>query len=106
MDGNKLKKIDIINNIYNNAELKVEKQQVQEIVDKFLMEVKNSLINGDVIELRGFGTFSPKLKNEKKGARNVVTGEFITVEPHYTAAFKPGLELKEGMRKLDVKDNE
>lgn len=106
MESGKIKKIDLINNIYNKSEKGVEKQFIQDVVDQFLMELKASLIEGNTIELRGFGTFEPKLKNEKKGARNLVTGEIVTVEPHYVAAFKPGQELKEQMKNLKVGENE
>ena len=106
MKSQKLKKIDIVNLINENNNISVEKQQIQSVIDSFLEQIKNALINGNSIELRGFGTFEPKLKNEKKVARNLVTGEVVTVKPHFAAAFKPGKELKEEMKKLEIYDNE
>ena len=106
MESQKLKKIDVVNKINEKGIPDIDKQQIQIIIDSFLSEIKESLIQGKSIELRGFGTFEPKLKKEKKGARNVVTGEFVTVQPHFVATFKPGRELKQNMWKLDIENNE
>lgn len=88
----KITKYDLVDAIYENT--KCEKHVVQQIVDCFLKEVKNSLIEGSTIELRGFGTFEPRLRKGRQVARNPKTGEKISVEPHYVAAFRSGQELK------------
>lgn len=94
----KITKNDLIDSIYKNNEF--ERQDISAIIDKFLIEVKKSLENGDTIELRGFGTFEPRLRKGRKVARNPKTGEQLSVEPHYVAAFRAGQSLKENLWKL------
>jgi integration host factor subunit beta len=72
----------------------VEKKVIQNVIESFLDEIKDSLKNKSTIELRGFGTFELRLRKEKKAARNPKTGEIVTVKPHYVAAFRSGQELK------------
>ncbi|MBR5646031.1 MAG: integration host factor subunit beta [Treponema sp.] len=91
-------KNDLIDSIYRKNSY--ERQEILAIVDEFLMEVKGCLEQGDTIELRGFGTFEPRLRNGRKIARNPKTGETLSVKPHYVAAFRAGQVLKEKLWKL------
>lgn len=98
----KITKLDLVNSIYKNTSY--EKQEIQNIVDSFLQEVKNSLQNGSSIELRGFGTFETRLRKGKACARNPKTGETLSVEPHCVAAFRSGAELKKNLWNLEKSD--
>ena len=72
-------KNDIVDSIYKSTD--VEKQIIQEVLDNFLLQLKSSLENGATIELRGFGTFEPRLRKGRSVARNPKTGETIMIEP-------------------------
>ena len=62
-------------------------------VDSLLKAMKEALLRGERIELRGFGGFV--VKNRKTGpGRNPRTGEVVPIQPGKTVRFKPGLELK------------
>ncbi len=98
--NNKITKNNIVDSIYKSTD--VEKQVIQEILDQFLLQLKTSLENGATIELRGFGTFEPRLRKGRSVARNPKTGEILSVEPHYIAAFRPGQELKEKLWNLKI----
>ena len=100
----KVTKTGIVDKIYENE--KYERQDVLYIVDAFLEELKTSLVNGSSVELRGFGTFEPRLRKGKKSARNPKTGETIAVEPHYVAAFRAGRELKDSLWDLKKSKND
>ncbi|MCR4953862.1 MAG: integration host factor subunit beta [Treponema sp.] len=102
MPENKKTKADIIEEIYKNTDL--ERQTINSVIEAFLNEVKNSLEEGAVIEFRGFGTFEPRLRKGRKVARNPRTGEIVSVEPHYVAAFRAGQELKKNLWNLPVKN--
>ncbi|HAH60688.1 MAG TPA: integration host factor subunit beta [Treponema sp.] len=91
----KITKYDLVESIYQNT--KCEKRIVQQVVENFLEEVKKSLENGSTIELRGFGTFEPRLRKGRISARNPKTGEKLSVNPHYVAAFRSGQELKKAL---------
>lgn len=94
----KVKKIDLVNSIYEKTGL--EKQIIQDVVDDFLVELRDALEKGNTIELRGFGTFEPRLRKGRNVARNPKTGELCSVAPHYVAAFRAGRELRENMYNL------
>ena len=94
----KATKNDLIDGIYKSS--KLEKQDILNVVDLFLEEVKKSLESGATIELRGFGTFEPRLRKGKSCARNPKTGETLSVKPHYVAAFRAGQELKQKLWEL------
>ena len=81
-----------------------EKNVVQNIVECFLFQLKQSLSKGSTIELRGFGTFEPRLRKGRSCARNPKTGEQLSVKSHYVAAFRSGQELKKTLWDLDIAD--
>ena len=102
MNNKKTTKNDIVDIIYKNGTF--ERQDILAIIDCFLKEVKGSLESGNTIELRGFGTFEPRLRKGRDIARNPKTGEKVSVEPHYIAAFRAGQSLKENLWNLKTTD--
>ncbi|MDY6910727.1 MAG: HU family DNA-binding protein [Thermodesulfobacteriota bacterium] len=56
--------------------------------------MEKALIQGDRVEIRGFGSFKVKQYGGYKG-RNPKTGELIEVNPKKLPFFKVGKELKE-----------
>lgn len=98
----KITKNNLIENIYKSTNC--EKKDIQVVVDSFLQEVKKSLEEGATIELRGFGTFEPRLRKGRSVARNPKTGETLSVEPHYVAAFRAGQSLKDNLWSLKKDD--
>ena len=92
MANDKLTKAEIIENIYENIDVK--KKNIHEIIDLLFEEIKKGLVEDRIVELRGFGTFEIRLRKGRKDARNPKTGEKITVENHGVTAFRPGQELK------------
>lgn len=69
-------------------------KQAETVVNIFFDSIKESLVNGDRVEIRGFGSFKVK---EYKGysGRNPKTGEAMEVKSKKMPAFKVGKELKE-----------
>ncbi len=103
MSGKKITKYDLVESVYQNT--KCEKRDVQAVVESLLNELKESLKGGCTIELRGFGTFEPRLRKGRVKARNPKTGEQLSVEPHYVVAFRSGQELKKAVWSLPVDNN-
>jgi len=58
-------KADIINEIADKTG--IEKVAVQASVEAFMKSVKNSMVNGENVYLRGFGSFIVKRRAEKTG---------------------------------------
>ncbi|MBR4854867.1 MAG: HU family DNA-binding protein [Alistipes sp.] len=79
-------KADIVNEIAKSTG--VEKVLVQTIVEAFMDNVRNSLIDNNNVYLRGFGSFIIK-KRAQKVARNISKNTTITIPEHNIPAFKP-----------------
>ena len=66
----------------------IEKTQVLAVVEAFMEVVKKSLVAGEPVYLRGFGSFIIKHRAEK-AARNITRNTTITIPEHNIPAFKP-----------------
>ena len=79
-------KADIVNEISKNTG--IEKVTVQKTVEAFMETVKDSLVDGKNVYLRGFGSFVVKQRAEKT-ARNISKNTTIIIPAHNIPAFKP-----------------
>lgn len=100
MEQKKVTKFDLVESVY--LETNCEKKTVQTVLESILENIKSSLKDGATIELRGFGTFEPRLRKGRSRAHNPKTGEELSVAPHYVAAFRSGQELKNALWELPV----
>ena len=66
----------------------VEKTTVQTVVEAFMDSVKGSIVKGEPVYLRGFGSFIIKHR-ARKAARNITKKTTITIPEHDIPAFKP-----------------
>jgi integration host factor subunit beta len=64
------------------------------LVNTVLNEISTGLVQGDRIELRGFGAFSIR-KREPRVARNPKNGASVTVGERFAIYFRAGKELRE-----------
>ncbi len=79
-------KAEIVTEIANKTG--VEKVAVQAVVESFMETVKETMINGENVYLRGFGSFIIKRRAEKTG-RNISKNTTIIIPAHNIPAFKP-----------------
>ena len=79
-------KADIVNEIAKNTG--IEKVTAQKTVEAFMESVKDSMVAGNNVYLRGFGSFIVK-KRAKKTARNISKTTTIIIPAHNIPAFKP-----------------
>lgn len=63
------------------------------VVDGFLNAVKAALVEGENIEIRGFGTFKVQSRRSRV-ARNPRTGEQVDVPSREVPVFKPSRHLR------------
>tara|TARA_B100000941_G_C28428782_1_gene513023 strand:- start:87 stop:368 length:282 start_codon:yes stop_codon:yes gene_type:complete len=78
---------------------KLNKIEIENILDTFNDSIKKALIEGRNVELRGFGTFFIKKIKEKFSARNPKTGELIYVPEKNKVRFKPSKKLNKLINK-------
>jgi len=84
-------KADIVNEISQST--KVEKVIVQKTIEAFMETVKDSLVKGKNVYLRGFGSFIIKKRAEKTG-RNISKNTAIIIPAHNIPSFKPAKEFR------------
>jgi nucleoid DNA-binding protein len=82
-------------------ELEETQLKVKEIVQKTFDAIVETLIREKRIELRNFGVFEVKRRKARK-ARNPRTGEKVDVEPKNVVTFKPGKEMEERVRQMEL----
>ena len=69
-------------------------RDVERIVGTIFDEIIAAMARGDRVELRGFGAFSVKKRDARKG-RNPRTGESVQVEEKHVPFFKTGKLLRD-----------
>ncbi len=79
-------KAEIVNEVAKSTG--IEKVQVQSVIEEFTKVVKDSIIAGEPVYLRGFGSFIVKHRAEK-AARNITKQTTMTIPAHNIPAFKP-----------------
>ena len=67
------------------------------VVDALFTGLREQLIEGHRIEIRGFGVLTVKETKAKPAARNPRTGERVFVPARRKVLFKPGKQLKEAL---------
>lgn len=83
-------KADVINQIADKTG--IEKVDVQHVVETFFSVIKDSMIEGNNVYVRGFGSYVVK-KRAKKVARNISKNTSIVIEEHYIPSFKPSKQF-------------
>ena len=90
-----MNKSDLVKVLSKELELTVRKSE--DIVDMIFDTMSKALVNGERIEIRGFGSLLVK-HYEGYNGRNPKTGESIAVEPKKLPFFKAGKDLKDQLR--------
>ena len=76
----------------------IDRVNVLETIEKFMEVVKDSLISGENVYLRGFGSFIIKTRSQKT-ARNISKNTTIVIPEHKIPAFKPAKSVVEEVKK-------
>lgn len=83
-------KAEIVNEI--SLKTGTDRKEVLQIVEGFMESVKASLINGENVYLRGFGSFILKHRAEKV-ARNINKNTSVVIPAHDVPHFKPSKDF-------------
>lgn len=67
---------------------------VNNIINKFLIELSDSLREGTTVTVRDFGTFKLTTRAARTG-RNIQTGEIIEIPEKQVVSFKPASRILE-----------
>jgi integration host factor subunit beta len=72
----------------------LSKKESELVVNTLLDSIRDALVVGDRVEIRGFGSFTVRTR-EAREARNPKSGEIVTIPVKKTAFFKTGKQLRE-----------
>lgn len=72
----------------------VTKKDAEAVIKTAFEVIAEVLSDGDKVAFTGFGTFTTKLRQERK-VRNPQTGKMMKVPAAVVPCFKPGKDLKE-----------
>ena len=75
-----------------------DKQEVLRIVERLFEVIKNNMVKGNNIYVRGFGSFINK-KRAEKVARNLSNNTAMIIPTHYVPGFKPAQTFLEKVKK-------
>ena len=90
-----MNKTEVIEKIAVGAEL--SKADAKKALEATIEAIKNALVDGDKIQLIGFGTFSVSERPAREGI-NPATKEKITIAAKKVAKFKAGAELADAIK--------
>ena len=87
-------KAELINQIAEKSEL--TKKDAEKAFSAVVSTITEALVNGDKVQIVGFGTFEVRDRKEKQ-SKNPQTGETITVPAKKAPASKAGKALKDAV---------
>ena len=87
-----MNKSELVKALADQANISLDEATL--VVNTLVDSMKDSLLEGGRVEIRGFGSFKVKEYGSYAG-RNPRTGEKVAVEPKRLPFFRAGKELKE-----------
>lgn len=91
-----MNKTELIEKIAVGADL--SKGDAKKALEATIEAIKNALVEGDKVQLIGFGTFSVNERPAREGV-NPRTGEKVAIAAKKVAKFKAGAELADAVNK-------
>jgi nucleoid DNA-binding protein len=87
-----MNKLDLAQQIALGADIPLDKGEL--ILNVILKSIENELLNGQSVQITGFGSFA-LIKRSARQGRNPKTGEIIQIEPSNAIKFSTGKGFKE-----------
>jgi DNA-binding protein HU-beta len=98
-----MRKADLITQISDKTG--IPKVDVMVTLETMFKEIKESLISGENIYVRGFGSFITKKRAAKIG-RNIKKNIAVAIPEHYIPAFKPAKEFVQEVKNKKISTGE
>ena len=90
-----MNKVELIGAVASKSE--ISKKDVEKVINAFTNVVADALVDGDKVQLVGFGTFEVVERAERLG-RNPATGEAMIIAASKSPKFKAGKALKDAVK--------
>ena len=92
-----MNKTELISKMSEKAE--VTKKDAEKLLNAFTETVEEALVDGDKVQLVGFGTFEVRERAARKGRNPRNPQEEIDIPASKAPAFKAGKSLKDAINK-------
>lgn len=102
MGGKTLTRADLAEAVVRNVGL--PRNESQEMVERVLGEISQSLAGGEPVKLSSFGSFGIRQKGERIG-RNPKTGQEVPITPRRVLVFRPSTIMKDRINSGLLKKN-
>lgn len=86
-------KSELIEKLTDENEV-LNKREAEMIVNSIFDSIGQALVDGDRVEIRGFGSFTVRERDARE-ARNPKSGDIVRISAKKTPFFKTGKELRE-----------
>lgn len=90
-------KAEIVNEVAKKVNDDIEKAVILRVVEATMDSIKESMIKGKPVYLRGFGSFIIK-RRAQKAARNITEKTTMVIPAHNIPAFKPSKSFVEAVK--------
>lgn len=90
-----MNKVELIGVVASKSE--ISKKDVEKVINAFTNVVADALVDGDKVQLVGFGTFEVVERAERQG-RNPATNEPMLIRASKSPKFKAGKALKDAVK--------
>ena len=90
-----MNKVELIGAVASKSE--ISKKDVEKVINAFTNVVADALVDGDKVQLVGFGTFEVVERAERQG-RNPATNEPMLITASKSPKFKAGKALKDAVK--------
>ena len=74
-------------------EVGLSRNESADLVESVLLEISTTLVQGEMVKISSFGSFSVRQKGQRIG-RNPKTGEEVPILPRRVLVFRPSHVLK------------
>jgi integration host factor subunit alpha len=101
MVGRTITRADLTDAVYQ--EVGLSRNESADLVDSVLGEIAGALVQGDVVKISSFGSFSVRQKGQRIG-RNPKTGEEVPILPRRVLVFRASNVLKSHINKSTARE--
>ena len=94
-----MNKATLISSMYEKCEGSLTKKQVEAVLNAFMASVEEALVEGDKIQLTGFGSFEVRERAARQGRNPRNPEEIIEIPSSKSPIFKAGKSLREAVNR-------
>ena len=91
-----MNKAELVSKMAEKSEVELTKKQIEDALNAFMASVEDALVEGDKVQLVGFGTFETRERAARQGRD---PQQVINIPASKAPVFKAGKVLKEAINK-------